>query len=147
MTDINRLSALGEVSAGDQIPVYAPNSGDARRMSVSQLQAFILGSLLPEVKQNAAPSATGFNIYVNSVGASVWLIVQPAAGYAAGTITLPAGPVDLQELTVNCTQSVGTLTIAPNGAGAVTGAPTSLTANGFFKLKYELASNSWYRVA
>ena len=150
MTQINQLTAVDTVSPGDQIPVYSPNNGDARKMSVSQLSDYVQDSLglIAEVKQNAAPSATGFTVQVTNGSSSVWLILQPGAGYAAGTITLPAasGLVDLQEVTINCTQSVGTLTIGANGATAVTGAPTALSANGFFKLKYEKASNSWYRV-
>jgi hypothetical protein len=46
---------------------------------------------------------------------------------------------------VNCTQSVGTLTINGNG-GNVIGAPSSLAANGFFLLKFEPILKNWYRV-
>jgi hypothetical protein len=50
-----------------------------------------------------------------------------------------------QEVLVNCTQSVGTLTVLGNGANVI-GAPTSLAANGFFLMKFEPILSNWYRV-
>jgi hypothetical protein len=41
MPTINKLPLLGTPSGGDQIPVYAPNSGDARRMSINTLVDYI----------------------------------------------------------------------------------------------------------
>lgn len=98
--------------------------------------------------QYFAPSATGWSVPIESESASVWLIITPTAGFATGTITLPAvfNAVEGQEILVNCTQSVGTLTISGNG-GNVIGAPTSLAANGFFTLKFEPILKNWYRVS
>ncbi|MNR16702.1 hypothetical protein D3C85_1333210 [compost metagenome] len=56
-----------------------------------------------------------------------------------------ANIIDKQEVLVNCTQAVTTLTINGNGA-TVTGAPTTLAANAFFRLKYDQPSTVWYRV-
>jgi hypothetical protein len=100
-----------------------------------------------KVIQYAAPSATGFNVAVTNSSASVWLVLTPLTGYAAGTITLPAveNSVENQEVLVNCTASVGTLTVAGNGA-TVVGAPASLAANDFFRLRFEPVLKFWYRV-
>jgi len=38
------------------------------------------------------------------------------------------------------------LTININGASAIQGAPTALTAGQFFKLKYDASGLTWYRV-
>jgi len=102
------------------------------------------------VTQYAAPSATGFSVTIGTgidAGLSVWLVLTPVAGYAAGTLVLPASGdvVDKQEILVNCTQSVTTLTITGNGS-TVTGAPTTLAANGFFRLRYDAVLTTWYRV-
>jgi hypothetical protein len=49
MPTINRLPLLGTPSSGDQIPVYAPNSGDARRMSITALTDYMQDTLdLPD---------------------------------------------------------------------------------------------------
>jgi hypothetical protein len=104
--------------------------------------------------QYAAPSATGFTVAITDsssdgvTSSNVHLILTPLAGYAAGTITLPAkaGLVDKQEVLVNCTQAVTTLTIGLNGATGAVGAPTTLAANAFFRLKYDAVTSNWYRV-
>jgi hypothetical protein len=62
MPTINQLSAIDVVSPGDQIPVYAPNLGDARRMSVGALTQYIEDNVI--VPNNAAnvtydPAGTG----------------------------------------------------------------------------------------
>lgn len=62
MPTINKLPAVDVVSSGDQIPVYAPNLGDARRMSVGTLSQYIEDNVI--VPNNAAnvtydPAGTG----------------------------------------------------------------------------------------
>jgi hypothetical protein len=41
MTTINRLSRVDTVTAGDVLPVYAQNSGDARGAAISVLVSFL----------------------------------------------------------------------------------------------------------
>lgn len=100
-----------------------------------------------KITQYSAPSATGFSVQVTDGSDSIWLILTPTAGFAAGTIVLPAlaNCVDKQEVLVNCTQAVTTLTVSGNGA-TVTGAPTTLAANAFFRLRFDDVANVWYRV-
>ena len=45
MTDINRLSAVSSVSAGDQIPVFSTANGDARRAAMSALLAYLQANM------------------------------------------------------------------------------------------------------
>ena len=54
MPTINRLPLLGTPSSGDQIPVYAPNSGDARRMSINSLVDYFQDTLVFPDPENAA---------------------------------------------------------------------------------------------
>lgn len=159
MTQINKLSAVDLVQAGDQLPIFSTENGDARKAAMSVLLAYMQANLtFPSFSgqgayatQYSSPSATGFNVTITD-GAddntNVHLILTPTAGYATGTITLPpvAGLVDKQEVLVNCTQQVTALTVNGNGATAVTGEPTSLAADDFFRLKYDLPSQTWYRV-
>ena len=153
MPTINRLSAVDSVEGGDQLPIYDQGNGDARKMSLSLLLSWIQGALsFPDVgvfvTQRAAPSATGFSVAITDGSDNIHLILTPSAGYAAGTIVLPAvgNAVDKQEILVNTTQQVTVLTINGNGAVAVTGAPASLGAEDFFRLKYDLGTQTWYRV-
>lgn len=149
MPTINQLSQIDQVQSSDQIPLYSANNGDARKASVKQLTEFLQENLVisdDKTTQYAAPSSTGFTVNVQAEG-STWLLLTPTGAFAAGTILLPAvaGVQDRQELLVNCTQAVTTLTVSGNGA-TVTGAPTTLSANAFFRLRFDQASSVWYRV-
>jgi hypothetical protein len=53
--------------------------------------------------------------------------------------------VDGQQLLVSCTQAVTTLTVAGNGS-TVNGAPATLAANAFFRLRFDGVFKAWYRV-
>lgn len=154
---INNLTD-GTLSLASQLPFYDTANGRDAKGSVQDL-ADLLGvgaSDTERVTQYAAPAATGFNILVQPTtvagasfpGADVRLIVTPLAGYANGTVTLPpvAECADQQEVTVSCTQAVTTLVVAGNGATAVSGAPTTLAAGGFFRMMFDLVAKTWYRV-
>lgn len=150
MPQINQLAAVDQVQPSDQVPIYSSSNGDARKASLSLLKAFFQEGVTAaddKITQYAAPSATGFSIQVNNAADSIWLVLTPTAGFAAGTLVLPAvaNCVDRQEILVNCTQVVTTLTVSGNGA-TVTGAPTTLAANGFFRLRFDAITDTWYRV-
>lgn len=150
MAQISQLSELTELSGSDAFPVQPTSSSSNRKVSLSTLKEFINEDVVAtddKIIQYEAPTATGFNIAIDGDSDSIWLILTPDAGYAAGTITLPAlaDCVDKQEVLVNCTQAVTTLTVAGNGA-TVVGAPTTLTVNAFFRLKFESVLSRWYRV-
>lgn len=150
MPTINQLNAVDTPSASDLVPIYSQSNGDARKLSLANLLNFIATSFAsPEFQtQYNTPTATGFSIQVNDSGNNTWLIIAPAAGYATGAITLPAvgNCVDGQEILVNCSQAVTTFTVDGNGAIAVNGAPTTLAANAFFRMRYQLQTKIWYRV-
>lgn len=150
MTTINQLSAADSLSNSDQLPIYSNINGDARKASMSLLKSFVLADATAaddKVTQYASPAATGFTVTVNDSSSSVWLILTPLAGYATGTITLPAvaNCVDRQELLFNTTQAVTTFTVSGNGANVI-GAPTTLAANAFFRLRFDAVLKVWYRV-
>jgi hypothetical protein len=150
MANINQLSGLSQLSGGDLIPVYVPNNGDARKVSVTQLlQYFQQTFAAPTVATNLYTPGTGFNITVPTpVSEQQWMIIQPAGTLAAGTVTLPlnTGVPDGTQVRVTTTQIITTFTLALNGATAAFGAPTTLAANAFFTMRFYQATNSWYRV-
>lgn len=142
----------GTITSASQIPFNDPSNGCDRRDSVADLAA-VIAPLLPGqsgfVTQYAAPNATGFvvNIATPEAGESTFLLLTPNAAYASGAILLPAQAtcVDQQELLVTSTQAVTALTVPGNGS-TVNGAPTTLAANGFFRLRFDGAFKAWYRV-
>ena len=151
MPQINQLPVLSQVSAGDQIPVYTPNNGDARRMSISSLLAYFQQTFAsPTLASNIYTPGTGFNIAVPTpVAAQQWILIQPAGTLAAGTVTLPLNTQtpDGSEVLVTTTQVITTFTLAANGAAQLYGAPTTLAAGAYFRRRYVQATNSWYRIS
>jgi len=151
MTTINQLTAVDVVSGTDQVPIYSSASGDARKAALSVLLTYMRANISTadnKVTQYSAPSATGFSVAITNSSASIWLVLTPTVGFAAGTIVLPAvaNCIDKQEILVNSTQAITTLTITANGS-TVTGAPTTMAANAFFTLRFEAVTKTWYRVS
>jgi hypothetical protein len=144
MTAIYQLSGAEIIEDGDQFVIFSLTNGDTRKVSTAVLLAYINEKVVPGSleTQYAAPSATGFSV---TVSANTHLLLTPVAGYAAGTIILPAGPTDRDEFLCNSTQAVTTLTINGNGKGVV-GGPATLAANAFFRLKYDGVVGNWYRI-
>ena len=151
MPYINQLPLLNQVSAGDQIPVYTPNNGDARRLPISQLLQFFQKTFAsPTLATNVYTPGTGFNVAVPTpVAAQQWMLIQPAGTLALGTITLPLNTQtpDGTEVLVTTTQQITGFTLALNGATAAYGAPSTLAAEDFFRMRFVQSTNSWYRIA
>lgn len=145
MANINQLSTISTLQGGDLLAVWSSNNGDSRKSSITTLMEYVNANVttVTQNTQYAAPAATGFSVSVNT--GNVWLILTPVSTYAAGAIVLPAGASDKNTVTVNCTQIVTSLTVS-SGA-TVVGAPTTLAANGFFTMRYDAATSTWYRVA
>lgn len=151
MPTINQLPLLAQVSPGDQVPVYSPNNGDARRLPVSSLLAYFQQTFAsPTLATNVYTPGTGFNVAVPTpVAAQQWMLIQPAGTLALGTITMPLNTQtpDGTEVLVTTTQQITGFTLAPNGAANVYGAPSTLAAEDFFRMRFVQSTNSWYRIA
>lgn len=151
MPTINQLPLLAQVSPGDQVPVYSPNNGDARRLPISSLLQFFQQTFAsPTLATNVYTPGTGFNLAVPTpVAAKQWMLIQPAGTLALGTITLPLNTQtpDGTEVLVTTTQQITGFTLALNGATAAYGAPSTLSAEDFFRMRFVQSLNSWYRIA
>ncbi len=151
MPTINQLSGLSQLSSGDLLPIYVPNNGDARKVSIGQLLAFFQQQFAsPTLATQLATPGTGFNVAVQTpVSEQQWLILQPAGTLASGTVTLPLNTQtpDGTEVLITTTQQITAFTLAGNGAASVYGAPSALSAEDFFRVRYYAATNSWYRIA
>jgi hypothetical protein len=145
MATINQLNQASQVNAYDLLAIYSTDNGGAQNLPISMLSDYILaiiGGASGIVTQYAAPSATGFSVQLGNVP-NTWLLLTPVADYAAGTLVLPTVLTNQMEITVNSTHAITALSIT---GGTVIGAPTTLTANGFFKLRYDNVSLTWYRI-
>ena len=150
MPTINQLPLLSEASAGDQIPVYSPNNGDARRLPMSALLSYFQQQFAsPTVAVNLYVPATGFNIAAPTpISEQQWILLQPAGTLATGTVTLPlnTSTPDGTEILVTTTQTITSFAVGLNGATAVYGSPTTLQSGAAVRLRFYLATNSWYSI-
>lgn len=151
MPQINQLPLVAQVSSGDQLPVYTPQNGDARRMPISALLEYFEQQFAsPQLITNFYTPNTGFSIGVPTPTASQWMLLQPASTLAAGTITLPLNTTtpDGTEVLITSTQTITSLAVGLNGAAQVYGIvnPGTLNAQDYFRLRYVAATNSWYRI-
>jgi len=150
MPTINQLPLLNVISSGDQLPVYSPNNGDARRTSIGSLLTFFQQSFAsPTLSVNLFVPGSGFNITVPTpVSQDLWMLLQPAGTLATGTITLPlnTGVPDGTTVLITTTQEITSLTIALNGATAIYGGVTFLGAGTATAIRFYQPTNSWYQI-
>lgn len=150
MTDINRLSPTDEIENGDLLPIWDTSNGGTRKISVSQLKEWLEANYSKGsfIVQRSAPNITGFTTTLLDTNNNVHLILTPTAGFAAGTIKLPpqTSLSDQQEIIINTTHQITVLTMDLNGAVAISGEPTSMAADDWFRLKYDQGSQTWYRI-
>jgi len=150
MPTINQLPVLSTISSGDQLPVYSPNNGDARRTSIGSLLTFFQQSFAsPTLAVNLFVPGNGFNITVPTpVSNDQWMLLQPAGTLASGTITLPlnTGVPDGTTVLITTTQEITSLTIALNGATAIYGGATTLSAGTATAIRFYQPTNSWYQI-
>jgi hypothetical protein len=150
MPTINQLPVLSTISSGDQLPVYSPNNGDARRTSIGSLLTFFQQSFAsPTLAVNLYVPGSGFNITVPTpVSNDQWMLLQPAGTLATGTITLPlnTGVPDGTTVLITTTQEITSLTIALNGASAIFGGVSFLGAGSATAIRFYQPTNSWYQI-
>lgn len=149
MAYLPNLSTTNTLEGGWYVVVAKGNSNNAMRASMDTLAEFVQEYIQGQgiETEYSAPSSNGFNVELPDTDENIRLILTPTGTFAAGTITLPDSTVcvDHQQIIVNSTQIVTTLTVSGNGA-TVTGAPTTLAANAFFTLMFDAVTTTWYRV-
>jgi hypothetical protein len=135
MPQIYQLPVVSQASLGDQLAVYTPNNGDARRMSLNTLLAFFQQQFAsPTLATSIYTPTTGFSIGVPSpVSQQQWMLLQPAGTLASGTVTLPLNTItpDGTEVLITTSQQITAFTLGLNGAAAVR-RPDHACGRGFF---------------
>lgn len=141
-----QLTRTDNIKAGDLAVIFSASAQDYRGAPLDVLVAYLNGALeIQPIKktQYSQPNATGFIVEIENN--NTHLILTPITNYADGEIVLPKDPADKSEVSMNTTRGVTSFDVTGNGA-LVTGAPTTLSANSFFTLRYDEVMNTWYRV-
>ena len=149
MPTINQLNQISQLYTSDQIPVYSNANGDARKASLNQLlELFQAQFASPTETVQLVVPGTGFNYAVTGTSVNAWVLLQPAGGLATGTVTLPiaGSTADGMEVLITTTQQIAAFTLAGNGATALYGTVSALSAGDFVRFRFYQATNSWSRV-
>lgn len=152
MATINQYPTLEVITGSELLPTFDSTNSDTRKMSISALSSYIASNISANISgyttQYSAPSASGFSVNITDAQKNIHLILTPASAYAVGTIVLPLASncADGQMVMVNCTQAITTFNITANGATSVIGAPSTISANQYFTIKFDKPTNNWYRV-
>lgn len=143
-------SRIDEFASEDVLVLFQNKSQDIRGGTIFLLLDFMQANLTFNSAFNSQYSSplTGATVQVQDASDNAHLLLSPAGTLAALTVSLPAvaNLVDRQEVLVTSTQTLTSLTISANGASNVFGAPTTLGAGGFFRLKYDANQSNWNRV-
>lgn len=145
---IDRLTTVTEISATDMLAVYSRGAGGDAQVSVGNLSVFLesLRSSAHEVSQYAAPQGSGFAAQVidSDDFQDIFYLITPGGAYAVGSLLLPTSPWDGQRVNVHCSQAVTTFTVTGTNVHA---GPTTLAAGAFFTMRWDAATNGWWRTA
>lgn len=71
-------------------------------------------------------------------------VLDPTAGLASGTITMPANPIDGQKITISSTQSVTNLTMSGNTGKTISNPRTTIAAGDTISYRYRASNAKWY---
>lgn len=144
-----RLNITDRIGPNDSVVLWSANNQDYRGVPINVLKEAIkseLGGQSSLPVQHFNPNAD-FTLNIENHEVGTYLILNPSVSITTGSIKLPEryDVTDGQVLLVACAQQVNNFSVDGNNA-LVIGAPNALAANGFFKLKYDKLSNTWYRV-
>lgn len=152
---ITNLTEQTTMALSDSIPIGSTANG-TRRVTLTTLAAAVLDTQTDSggMEMNRSTPLTGASLSILPVtaGNSVWLLITPAGTLATLTVVLPGDGstggslvADQQEVLVTSTQTLTSLTVSSVGK-TVVGGPTTLSANGSFRLRYDAVTNAWYKV-
>ena len=143
------------VKLSDRFEYCSSANSDFRQDSFSSLFELFESNLNSSFKADAVTQKesplTGTTVQIRDDTEDVWLILMPVGTLADLDFKFPIASgsspnaTDKQEITVSTTQILTAVTTDGNGA-TILGGPTTLAANGFFKMKYDLVNNTWYRI-
>ncbi|QGA11047.1 hypothetical protein GFH30_06435 [Acinetobacter wanghuae] len=146
-----RLNITDRIGPNDSVVLWSANNQDFRGVPVDLLVEKIQEGIkkvdYPPINiQHFNPNAD-FTLDIENHEVGTYLILNPSVSITTGSIKMPEryDVADGQVLLVACAQQVDNFSVDGNNA-LVIGAPNALAANGFFKLKYDKLSNTWYRV-
>lgn len=145
---MDELNSISSISSNNYIAIFSQNQGSTVRSTISNLSDYIQGLITTDKEVVRVNPLTGTTTSLGSLTDDIWMIITPTGTIATYEIVTVTSPVDQQEINVNTTQEITSLTLSvPSGASTtIIGSPTTMSQNDFFTLRYDSSTNVWYRV-
>jgi hypothetical protein len=152
MSSIDKLSRVTTINASDLLALYSGSVGNDVAATLATLLTWLQTQIAGAgdfISQYESPTA-GASVYANPFvpGSNAFVLMTPAGTIATATFYLPALAISGmgQEILVHSTQAITALTVNGNGASSVSGAPSSMAAGGFFRMRFDSINKSRYRI-
>lgn len=146
-----RLNITDKIGDSDSVVIWSANNQDYRgapvELLIEKIQESIKKVDYPPINIQHFNPNTDFTLDIENHEVGTYLILNPSVSITTGSIKLPEryDVTDGQVVLVASSKVITGFSIDGNNA-LVIGGPTTLAAGGFFKLKYDKLSNTWYRV-
>jgi hypothetical protein len=141
------LSVSDTVEAGDQFVIAKGQTRQYRTIGQNTMLAWIKTyfSSPDPITQVFTPS-DGATIPMAQNGTNAWLLLKPTGALTTLNISLPSSSFAVDGQVVECSITSQVTAVAITSAGAtVKGAPTVLSSDDYFRLKYNAESLTWYK--
>lgn len=150
MSAIDKLNE-GTPTGASLIPFFDGTNSADRRASLNTVAGVVqelLGGVEDYISSYATP-VTGDTVSIVpfTAGASCFLLLTPTTTLSTLTLLFPLTDQCQhgQEIIVHTVQAITTLTVNGNGSGK-SGAPTTLAAGSFFRMRFDQVNEAWYRI-
>jgi len=120
MPTINKLPLLDTISGGDQLPVYSPNAGDARRMSINSLADYMQDVITPDNAANITYDPAGTGAVARTVQAKLRDVVSVKDFGAVGDGVTDDTAAIQAALSAAANRQVPAVVYLPSGAYRIT---------------------------
>ncbi len=143
------IAATGSGVPGNGINQFSSNvlglyTSSTQQAKIDANGNFTFVKARADLSKSVQVPTTGFTITVANNTST--LILNPAGTLATGTVTMPATPIDGQEVRFSSTQTVTTLTVSPNTSQTISNAPTTIAPGQGYAWIYHLATTNWFRL-
>lgn len=144
-------STKGDLIFGTRDVTTATQPVERLRIQANGTSVFSSPVTVTSYAHSLAEIDKTYQIYAPVTGATITMsagqsraIINPLAGLAALTITLPPTPVDGQVTGFSFTQAITILTINAPGGATVVASPTAAVVDTNFRFLYQASSTSWF---
>ncbi len=120
------------------VPVTSPTQPGSSASSPAV--AISRTPIADQAKNVYVPTSAGTHMVA---GTTSWQVYNPAGTLATLTTTMPAGPVDGQEVTFTTSQTITAWTLQANTGQTIQGAPPSLTSGNMVTFRWNVNFGAW----